>query len=173
MTSKSFANRKCLSRVVVLGYKTDNLKAENYSAIHFLRKRFVFEFWFPSRIVSAHLYMTMTSWQVATGPDAIPTRFLHDFAAELAPIMTKLFQLSLDTGKIPDDWREASIVPVCKKGERQLASNYRPVSLTSVSCKLLEHIVHSQIMDHYDSRHLLSPTNNMGSGRDGRASFNY
>ena len=92
----------------------------------------------------------------ATGPDAVPTRFLHDFAVELAPIMTKLFQLSLDTGKIPDDWREASIVPVFKKGERQLASNYRPVSLTSVSCKLLEHIVHSQIMDHYDSRHLLA-----------------
>ena len=37
-----------------------------------------------------------------------------------------------------------------------MASNYRPVSLTSVSCKLLEHIVHSQIMDHYDSRHLLA-----------------
>ena len=52
----------------------------------------------------------------ATGPDAVPTRFLHDFAVELAPIMTKLFQLSLDTGKIPDDWREASIVPVFKKG---------------------------------------------------------
>ena len=90
----------------------------------------------------------------ATGPDAVPTRFLHDFAVELAPIMTKLFQLSLDTGKVPDDWREASIVPVFKKGERHLA--YRPVSLTSVSCKLLEHIVHSQIMDHYDSRHLLA-----------------
>ena len=57
----------------------------------------------------------------ATGPDAVPTRFLHDFAAELAPIMTKLFQLSLDTGKVPDDWREASIVPVFKKGERHLA----------------------------------------------------
>ena len=92
----------------------------------------------------------------ATGPEAVPTRFLLGFAVELAPIMTKLFQLSLDTGKIPDDWREASIVPVFKKGERQFASNYRPVSLTSVSCKLLEHIVHSQIMDHYDSRHLLA-----------------
>ena len=40
----------------------------------------------------------------ATGPDAVPTRFLHDFAVELTSIMTKLFQLSLDTGKIPDDW---------------------------------------------------------------------
>ena len=38
--------------------------------------------------------------------------------------MTKLFQLSLDTGKIPDDWRDASIIPVFKTGEPQLASNY-------------------------------------------------
>jgi hypothetical protein len=44
----------------------------------------------------------------ATGPDAIPTRFLHDYAEELAPIMTFIFQLSLDTGNIPDDWREAN-----------------------------------------------------------------
>lgn len=92
----------------------------------------------------------------ATGPDTIPARFLQDFAPELTPIMTKLFQLSLDTGKVPDDWREASIVPIFKKGERHLASNYRPVSLTSISCKLLEHIVHSQIMDHYDSNHILA-----------------
>lgn len=70
----------------------------------------------------------------AAGPDAVPTIFLHDFALELAPIITKLFQLSLDIGKVPDDWREASIVPIFKKGERHLALNYRPVSLTSVSC---------------------------------------
>ncbi len=92
----------------------------------------------------------------AAGPDAVPTRFLHDFATELAPTMTKIFQASLDTGTIPDDWREAAIVPIFKKGERQLASNYRPVSLTSVSCKILEHIVHSQIMMHYDTNSILT-----------------
>ena len=43
---------------------TDNLKAETYSAIHYLRKSFVFEHEFPSRIVSAHLYVAMTSWQI-------------------------------------------------------------------------------------------------------------
>ena len=82
----------------------------------------------------------------------------HDFATEIAPIMTKIFQTSLDSGKIPDDWREAAIVPIFKKGERQLASNYRPVSLTSVSCKILEHIVHSQIMKHYDNNSILTDT---------------
>ena len=76
---------------------------------------------------------------------------------EIAPILTTCttFQTSLDTGKIPDDWREAAIVPIFKKGDRHQASNYRPVSLTSVSCKVLEHIVHSQTMDHYDTNNIL------------------
>ena len=85
----------------------------------------------------------------ATGPDHIPTRLLHDFADELAPTLTHIFQKSLDSGAIPDDWREAAIVPIFKKGDGHQASNYRPVSLTSVSCKVLEHVIHSQIMDHY------------------------
>ena len=92
----------------------------------------------------------------ATGPDHIPTRLLHDFADELAPIMTNIFQKSLDSGAIPDDWREAAIVPIFKKGDRHQASNYRPVSLTSVSCKVLEHVIHSQIMDHYDRLGILT-----------------
>jgi hypothetical protein len=92
----------------------------------------------------------------ATGPDAIPTRFLHDYAEELEPIMTFIFQLSLDTGNIPDDWREANMVALFKKGDRHQASNYRPVSLTSVSCKILEHVLHSQIMDHFDRWNILT-----------------
>ena len=92
----------------------------------------------------------------ATGPEAIPTRFLHDYAEELAPIMTFIFQLSLDTGNIPDDWRETNMVVLYKKGERHQASNYRPVSLTSVSCRILEHVIHSQIMDHFDRWNILT-----------------
>ena len=92
----------------------------------------------------------------ATGPDHIPTRLLHDFADELAPTLTHIFQKSLDSGAIPDDWREAAIVPIFKKGDRHQASNYRPVSLTSVSCKVLEHVIHSQIMDHYDRLGILT-----------------
>jgi hypothetical protein len=88
----------------------------------------------------------------ATGPDAIPTRFLHDYAEELAPIMTFIFQLSLDTGNIPDDWREANMVALVK--------SYRPVSLTSVSCKILEHVIHSQIMDHFDRWNILTDKQN-------------
>ena len=76
-------------------------------------------------------------------------------ADHLAPYLTKLYQISLDRGLVPDDWKKANIVPVFKKGEKHMASNYRPVSLTSIACKLLEHIVHSSIMDHFDRHQVL------------------
>ena len=68
----------------------------------------------------------------ATGPDEIPAKVLHDFADELLPILRCIFQLSLDSGTIPNDRRSASIVPVFKKGDKHMAANYRPVSLTSI-----------------------------------------
>ena len=61
-----------------------------------------------------------------------------------------LFQQSIDTGEIPKEWSLANICPLYKKGDRSLACNYRPVSLTCVPCKLLEHIVCSSIMAHLD-----------------------
>ena len=62
----------------------------------------------------------------AAGPDSIPTYILKVAAEEIAPVLSKIFQTSLDIGKIPEDWREAHIVPLFKKGNKHLASNYRP-----------------------------------------------
>jgi hypothetical protein len=76
----------------------------------------------------------------ATGPDDIPAYILKAAAHELAPILTHLYQSSLDRGEVPTDWKEALIVPLFKKGEKHKASNYRPVSLTSIACKIMEHI---------------------------------
>jgi hypothetical protein len=95
-----------------------------------------------------------------TGPDGIPARLLHEYASFIAPAPTKIFQISVNTGTIPDEWRSALIVPVFKKGDRHQASNNRPISLTSIACKLLEHIVHSQVMDHYDRHNILSDKHN-------------
>ena len=67
-----------------------------------------------------------------------------------------LFQPSIDCGEIPKEWTLANISPLFKKGDRSLACNYRPVSLTCVPCKLLEHIVCSNIMSHLDEHKLLS-----------------
>ena len=92
----------------------------------------------------------------ALGPDELHPRVLKDLATELGPVFAYLFQQSTDTGKIPKEWSLANICPLFKKIDRSLACNYRPVSLTCVPCKLLEHIVCSNIMAHIDGYKLLS-----------------
>ena len=92
----------------------------------------------------------------ATGPDGIPGRLLKFCANEIADSFTLLFQASLEQGTVPKDWKKAKIVPVFKKGEKGNVENYRPISLTSISCKLLEHIIDSNIRDHLDKFKILN-----------------
>ena len=88
----------------------------------------------------------------ATGPDAISAHFLKETANELAPMLTCLFNQSLTTGEITQDWKKAYVIPIHKKGSESDPKNYRPVSLTSIVCKTMEHILPSQIMHHIESQ---------------------
>ena len=92
----------------------------------------------------------------ATGPDAIPARLLKDYAAEIAPVLTLIYQASLGQGTVPIDWKHAWVIPVYKKGDRGSPSNYRPIFLTNISCKTLEHIIHSNFMDHLENLNILT-----------------
>ena len=85
----------------------------------------------------------------AIGPDLIPNRILKDCCVELAPILTQIYKKSLREGRLPQEWLSANVTAIFKKGARHEASNYRPVSLTSVTCKIFEHVLFSQIMRHY------------------------
>ena len=91
----------------------------------------------------------------ALGPDELHPSVLKELATELGPVFANLFQQSMDTDEIQKEWF-ANICPLFKKSDRSLACNYRPVSLTCVPCKLLEHIVCSNIMAHLDEYKLLS-----------------
>ena len=71
-------------------------------------------------------------------------------------LIAELFQKSIDTGSIPDDWLTANVVVVLKKGDKPDPSIYIPISLTSMTCKMLEHIIYSQIMAHYNQHKFLS-----------------
>ena len=92
----------------------------------------------------------------ATGPDEVPAKILQLAANELAPALSLIFQKSLTTGELPLSWLRANITPIFKKGDRSLASNYRPISLTSICCKILEHIIFSNIMNHFDQYAILT-----------------
>ena len=72
----------------------------------------------------------------ASGPDDILPRFLQLTAHELGPALSIVFQHSLDTGDIPQDWRCANITPIFKKGDRTKPGNYHSVNLPSVCCKI-------------------------------------
>jgi hypothetical protein len=91
----------------------------------------------------------------ASGPDLIPPKILKAAANPISFCLERIFQASLSTGTVPDDWKQANITPVFKKGERFKASNYRPVSLTCICSKLLEHIVVSNLMAHFDKHDIL------------------
>ncbi len=56
---------------------------------------------------------------------------------------------------MPEDWRSANITPIFKKGDRTQPSNYRPLSLTSICCNVMERIIHSNVMDHLDEHDIL------------------
>ena len=84
----------------------------------------------------------------ATGPDGIPCRLLKETARQIAPSLTQLYNLSLLQGVLPEDWKLANIIPVHKKGEREHAENYRPISLLSIVSKVLERCLLSRIRDH-------------------------
>ena len=91
----------------------------------------------------------------AIGPDKIPGHFLKFFSDDLADIYQVLFQASLDQGVLPADWKTANIVPLFKKGNKSLPENYRPISLTSLTCKILEHVVFSNFMAHFEKYNVL------------------
>jgi len=88
----------------------------------------------------------------AAGPDEITARFMRDVADNISPILTFIFRQSYDTGTIPKDWSKAMVSAVYKKGDKSSPENYRPISLTCISCKIMEHVILSHITKHL-SRH--------------------
>ena len=72
----------------------------------------------------------------AAGPDAIRPIVLKELSHVLAPIVTAIFQKSLDTGKIPSDWKKVQVCPLFKKGNKQDPANYCPISLPVFCARL-------------------------------------
>jgi ribonucleases P/MRP protein subunit RPP40 len=92
------------------------------------------------------------------GPDGISNNILKKLKTSVIRPLQILFQLSLQTGDLPSDWRVAKVVAIFKKGAKGLATNHRPVSLTSGVCKMLEGIIREEITDYLYTNALLNQT---------------
>jgi hypothetical protein len=90
------------------------------------------------------------------GPDEIHPYLLKSMPDVFVKPLSLIFKKSLSSGEVPKGWKDARISPIFKKGNKTEPCNYRPVSLTSVVCKILEKIVRKHIMYHLSVNNLLS-----------------
>ena len=90
------------------------------------------------------------------GPDDIHPLMLIQLVSYLKQPLAFLFNRTLKTGVIPEDWKKGNISSIFKKGAKNRAENYRPISLTSIVCKLMEKFIKQAIQDYLLENNLLS-----------------
>ena len=90
----------------------------------------------------------------ASGPDGIPARLLKECSSQIAPKLCCLFNLSLNSGRIPSEWKSADVTPIHKRESKESVENYRPISLLPIISKALERCVYQRFYEHV--AHLVS-----------------
>ena len=81
------------------------------------------------------------------GVDGMPPKLLKEMVVQISTPLAKVFNLSLEEGIVPSERKDANITLLFKKGSRNKPDNYRPVSLTSVVCKLLETLIRDHMVE--------------------------
>eukprot|EP00061_Rhincodon_typus_P010037 g34009.t1 len=84
------------------------------------------------------------------GPDGPHPRVLKEIAEKIVEVLGLIFQESLESERLPEDWKIANVTPLFKKGVGQKTGNYRSIILTSVICKILESIVKDEISEYLE-----------------------
>ena len=92
----------------------------------------------------------------SSGPDGFSARMLKSTAANIAPSIAQLFNLSISLGKVPSAWKLSFVVPIPKSSRTSEPNNYRPISLLCVLIKLLEKHIYSLIVCHLEEFYPLS-----------------
>ena len=82
-------------------------------------------------------------------------RVLREVAEQVSEMLTDIFNRSLESGQVPEDWRVVNVTPLFKKGSREELENYKPVSLTSVVGKVLEALIKDRMRNHLNKYKLI------------------
>ena len=91
----------------------------------------------------------------ASGPDRIPVGLVKDASEFIALPLTLVYNASLVTGVFPDIWKVARVTPIFKSGARGDMNNYRPISVLSIFARIMEKIVHDQLIDYFKEKKML------------------
>ncbi len=129
-----------------------NLELKTFSAAYSRQK--VFSIFSPESI---RKYIERLNPRKSPGMDHIHPFVVKSCADAFSEALSVIFSRSFISSRIPDAWRLAQISPIFKKGSRSSPGNYRPISLTSVPCKLMERIVRDVMMEHLYSNNAIAP----------------
>ena len=92
----------------------------------------------------------------AMGPDGVSGRMLKECKKQLLDPILNLIRTSITTGQVPVEWKRADVVPIYKSGCRMETLNYRPVSLTSIMCKICEEVIKSKWSEFLENERILN-----------------
>jgi hypothetical protein len=92
----------------------------------------------------------------SAGHDGIGNLIVKRVANEIAQPLTKIFNLSISTGKVPDQLKMAKVIPIYKKDDEEVFSNYRPVSVLPCFSKILERLVFNRCTEFIDQNEILN-----------------
>ena len=92
----------------------------------------------------------------SSGINFLSSRILKDAFMVIIPQLVYMFNLSLLDSEFPSEWKNETIIPLFKGGNKNLVSNYRPVSLLPLPRKILEKVVHRGLSNYFENNNLLS-----------------
>ena len=92
----------------------------------------------------------------ATGLDKIPAKLLKDASSVIAKPITYLINLTISSGEIPSQWKEAKVTPIFKAGKKVDENNYRPISVLPLVSKIMERAVQVQLLAFFEVNKVLS-----------------
>lgn len=92
------------------------------------------------------------------GVDNVTSTLLKNTKNYIEIYLFKIFVQSLASGVLPEEWKIGKVIPLHKQGDKQSPLNYRPISLISTPCKILEHIIFTHLVNYLDSNSFFSPS---------------
>ena len=109
----------------------------------------------PSKIIKMPKKVK-SKCKTSLDPEGYPTILISKLINVLSEPLTLLFNSFMSIGKLPSTWKTATVTPIFKKGPASNPANYRPISKTSIFCKLMERVIVSDLSTHFDNSKILN-----------------
>jgi hypothetical protein len=144
---------------VNIGTKVSEKTGNNKNMPHFKHPECLYKFVFKD-FSDENVYKRLLTLGTKSSMDLLKmdVKLLSLSAPFISGFLTQLFNLTIRTGIIPSQWKEACVTPIYKgKGAKDDKSNYRPISITSHIMKILEHEILDQLMNYLENYELITP----------------